>query len=119
MSLVDPDSSTIRGGDLASVTGTATIMTRLSQMPAFDFDEMLMASQVYLRNRNKTMALRSSTTRAGKTRDMGTSVHMWDFDFPPLYRSELNMTKVADLDKEGLQLWVLNELLPSYEKLGK
>ena len=119
MSLVDPDSSTIRGGDLASVTGTATIMTRLSQMPAFDFDEMLMASQVYLRNRNKTMALHSSNTRAGKTRDMGVSVNVWDLNFSPLYRSELNMTEAADLDKEGLQLWVANTLLPNYEQLRK
>jgi hypothetical protein len=82
MSLADPDSSTIRGGDLASVTGAATIMTRLSQLPTFDLDEMLMASQVYLRNRNKTMALHSSNTRAGKTRDMGVSVDEVDLGPP-------------------------------------
>jgi hypothetical protein len=119
MSLADPDSSTIRGGDLASVTGAATIMTRLSQLPTFDFDEMLMASQVYLRNRNKTMALHSSNTRAGKTRDMGVSVDVWDLNFPVLNRTDIELTKAADLDKEGLQLWVTNELLPGCEQLRK
>ena len=50
---------------------------------------------------------------------MGVSVNVWDLNFSPLYRSELNMTEAADLDKEGLQLWVANTLLPNYEQLRK
>jgi hypothetical protein len=113
MSVVDPASSTIREGDLASKVGARTITTRMSQMPAFDFDEMLMASQVYLRNRNKTMALHASNTRGAKTRDMGVSVDAWDL----LLASKHELTVPDGLDEGGLQLWVASILLPHLQVL--
>lgn len=80
MSLRDPETSTIRGGigANASVRAPSTMITSLSQLPQFDFDEMLLASQVYLRNRNKTLAITNWKTGAQSTRDAGTSVSQWD-----------------------------------------
>jgi hypothetical protein len=80
MSFRDPDASTIKGGgDAAStIRPASTIFTSISQMPHFDFEEMLLTSQVYLRNRNKTLALNSTTSKSSKTQDMGTEVSGWD-----------------------------------------
>jgi hypothetical protein len=86
MSVRDPETSTIRGGGDATSTicAPSTILTTLSQMPKFDFEEMLLSSQVYLRNRNKTLALNSTTSsNPGKMKDAGTVVGAWDL--PPKY----------------------------------
>jgi hypothetical protein len=71
MSLRDTETSTLRGGGdvVSTVRAPSIIMTSLSQLPQFDFDEMLLTSQVYLRNRNNTLAMNSRTTGAGKMRD--------------------------------------------------
>lgn len=74
-------------------------MTSLSRLPQFDFDEMLLTSQVYLRNRNKTLAMNNRIAGAGNMRDFGTSVSIWDL--PPKYpRDQL----VFDLQAVARQL---------------
>ena len=80
MSVRDGDASTIRGGgDVGStIRAPSTIMTSLSQMPQFDFEEMLLTSQVYLRNRDKTLALRATSSKPGKMQYAGVSVSAWD-----------------------------------------
>ena len=81
MSVRDVETSTIRAGgdDASTMRAPSTIMTNLSQLPQFDFDEMLLASQVYLRNRNKTLALNAKTFGNSKMQDAETSVSEWDF----------------------------------------
>ena len=80
MSVRDAETSTLKGGGDATSTirAPSTIMTSLSQLPQFDFDEMLLTSQVYLRNRNRTLALYDWKAGIGKTRDSETSVSEWD-----------------------------------------
>ena len=80
-SVRDAETSTLRaGGDGAStMRAPSTIMTTLSQLPQFDFDDMLLTSQVYLRNRNKTLALNTKSSSNGKMKDAETSVSEWEF----------------------------------------
>lgn len=80
MSVRDADTSTLRGGGDATSTirAPSAIMTSLSQMPQFDFEEMLLTSQVYLRNRNKTLAIHAKSSKSGKMQDAGISVSEWD-----------------------------------------
>lgn len=101
-SLRAPSTSTPGGGNTArnsTARASSTIMTRFSQLPQFDFDETLLTSQVYLRNREMALAMKSRTAgfgsqdaatsvgswdlppQRGTSRDAGTSVNMWDL--PP------------------------------------
>jgi hypothetical protein len=102
MSVRDPETSTIRGGGDATSTicAPSTILTTLSQMPKFDFEEMLLSSQVYLRNRNKTLALNSSTpSKSGKMKDASTVVDTWDL--PPKYGIGLDIFEEFQSVKSG------------------
>ena len=60
LSLCSSDRSTIRmrerSCEMSTINAPFTILTSISQLPKFDFDEMLLASQVYLRNRNKDLS---------------------------------------------------------------
>jgi hypothetical protein len=124
MSFRDPDASTIKGGDdIASTIGPAsTVLTSISQMPHFDFEEMLLTSQVYLRNRNKTLALNSTTSKSTKTQDMSTSVSAWDL--PPRHDSSnatIDLSQAYDLvkagNKEDLMTFVDDHVLRKHEAL--
>jgi hypothetical protein len=101
MSVRNPETSTIRGGTDAASTihAASTIMTSLSQMPHFDFEEMLLTSQGYLRNRNKTLALHLTSSKAGKVQDAGTSVSAWDL--PVKSSNDIDLTKGADKARTG------------------
>ena len=83
MSLRDPGTSTLRGD--VDTTGTvrapSTMMTSLAQLPQFDFDEMLLTSQVYLRNRNKTFAMAESRSIKRGMCDAATTVNAGDLSF--------------------------------------
>ena len=110
MSLRDADTSTLKGGGDTSSTirAPSTIMTSLSQLPQFDFDEMLLTSQVYLRNRNKTLAMHAQSSGSGKTRDSDTLVSEWDLAPLPWYRSR---TGALLPEPNQLDLRVLGEIL--------
>jgi hypothetical protein len=98
MSLRHTETSTLRaGGDAVStVRAPSTIGTSLSHLPQFDFDEMLLTSQVYFRNRNKTLAMNSRTIGAGKMRDAEASVGEWDL--PPKYHDPQSSIYERSLD---------------------
>lgn len=124
MSVRDPETSTIRGGTDAASTihAASTIMTSLSQMPQFDFEEMLLTSQVYRRNRNKTLALRSTSSKASKMQDAGTSVGNWDLPLKqPVSSHGIDFTKGADIakagSKEDLIAFIENYVLVRHEEL--
>lgn len=80
MSVRDAETSTLRGGGDATSTirAPSTNLMNLSQLPHFDFDEMLLTSQVYLRNRNNSLAMNDRKAGTGKMRDSETSVSEWD-----------------------------------------
>jgi len=104
MSVRDADTSTLRGGGDATSTirAPSTIMTSLSQMPQFDFEEMLLTSQVYLRNRNKTLAIHAKSSKSGKMQDAGISVSEWDL--PPRYsQNPINLQIGEEFLKSGNQ----------------
>ena len=83
LSVRDTDTYTLKGGvdATSTVKAPSTIMSSLSQLPQFDFDEMLLTSQVYLRNRNKTLAMAESRSAKRGIRDAATSVNTWDLPF--------------------------------------
>lgn len=123
MSLLDTETSTLRGGGDAASTlrAPSTIMTNLSQLPQFDFDEMLLTSQVYLRNRNKTLAMNNRTTGSGKMRDAQTGVDIWSL--PPQF-PHLNpfnpQTLARHLDEssiENAKTYIESTLLQQLEEL--
>lgn len=103
MSLRDTESSTLRaGGDAGStIRAPSTIMTSLSHLPQFDFDEMLLTSQVYLRNRNKTLAMNSRATGNGKMKDAETSVSLWDLPRPYHVSSKFDLQVIAQKPNGG------------------
>ena len=121
MSVRDVETSTLRaGGDGAStMRAPSTIMTTLSQLPQFDFDEMLLTSQVYLRNRNKTLALNARTSGNGKMKDAETSVSEWDL--APRSSGQLDLREAARYidqgDAEGMKVYLHRTLYHQHELL--
>ena len=106
MSVRDVETSTLRaGGDGAStMRAPSTIMTTLSQLPQFDFDDMLLTSQVYLRNRNKTLALNARSTETAKMKDAETLVSEWDLNAKRVFANGERYTSDHAFDlKEAAQ----------------
>lgn len=124
LSICDTDTSTIQGleDDEGTIRSVSTITTKLSQMPHFDFEEMLQTSQVYLRNRNKTLALNSPESKSRKMRDAGT--YVGPYDLPPKFPwlspfSVHNWEFIAAKSggKEELISFLQTDLIPKHEIL--
>ena len=94
-SIRDPASSTIREIEVASITEVSTSTSRLSRLPGFDFDEILMRSQVYLRNRNRTLALHSEGqhTHTNSTTAFPTSAPLVPISDSEIDRIQLSQSK--------------------------
>lgn len=80
MSLLDSEKSTLRrcGDANSTIQAPSAITTRYPQLLQFDFDEMLLTSRVYLRYRNKTLAMNTRMAGPGKMQDTGKSVRGQD-----------------------------------------
>jgi hypothetical protein len=126
MSFRDPDASTIKGGgdEASTLRPASTILTNISQMPRFDFEDMLLTSQVYLRNRNKTLALNSTTSNSSKTQDMSTGVSSWDlppmkseYGYTPDYTIDLSQAAGMSGSKEELMEFVEGHVLRNHATL--
>jgi hypothetical protein len=123
MSLRDTETSTLKGGaDFdGSIRAPSTIMTSLSQLPQFDFDEMLLTSQVYLRNRNKTLAMNTRMTSVQNRRDAGTLVSGWDLPPRSANARELDLPTLIqylnDGNIENVKNYIETNFIHQYEEV--
>lgn len=95
LSIIDPETSTIRAGRDSSSTMQlpSTIDASLQRLPTFDFEEMLFSSRVYLKKRSRKPALPIASEWRGRSR--GDENHITASDKP------LKMTGPTEIPRNG------------------